>query len=260
MDTLEALRLKTSTRINYFLLFVSLFMTLMYVGSVYSNHKDHSEGVQAIITQQYPFIQAINTTYLPNVDLYEIKIAGGSKLAYTNKNVSYILVDGEIFNPSSKENVSSTRAKAYISGLVRSLPYTEAINVKHGDGSRRIAIFTDPDCPYCKMTDTDIFYFMKNDNITFSYFMNPLNIDGHQDAPLKAKKIWCSDNKEQAWTEWMTQNKLPDNAGDCQNPVEANKKLAMGLGFDSTPVLLFDNGETWSGKITPEKIRELLNR
>lgn len=212
------------------------------------------------IQKEYPNLNVSAVTYLPEVKLYEIKTQNNSPLSFTNENIDYFILNGQIIDPKNKVNVSTERDMEQLKELFNSLPFDKSIPVKFGTGARKIAIFTDPDCPYCKATDQAIYNQMTKDNLSISYFMNPLNIVGHEQAPLKAKKIWCSPNKSAAWENWMLNGILPDNPGTCANPVDETKEMSTQLGFNSTPTIMFDNGFIWRGQISPEQIREILNK
>lgn len=212
------------------------------------------------IQKEYPNLNIKEVTYLPEVKLYELKTSTNDPLSFTNENLDYFLLNGQIIDPKNKTNVSMDRDMEQLKSLFNSLPFDKAINVKFGTGERKIAIFTDPDCPFCKATDQAIFNQMTKDNVTISYFMNPLNIPGHEQAPLKAKKIWCSPDKAKAWENWMINSVLPDNPGTCANPVDETKALSTELGFNSTPTVMFDNGFMWRGQVQPEQIRDILSK
>lgn len=212
------------------------------------------------IQKENPNLGVSKVTYLPEIKLYEIRTNKSKALSYTNENMDYFILNGQILDPKSKKNVSVERDMNVIKDFFKDLPFNKSIPIKFGNGERKIAVFTDPDCPYCKAADQAIDAYMKKDNITFYYFMNPLNIVGHEDAPLKAKKIWCSPDKAASWKKWMLEGVLPNNAGTCSNPVAETKALAAENNFTSTPTFVFDNGFIWRGQISPDQIREVLNK
>ena len=214
------------------------------------------------IQKTYPKLNVSAAIYLPEIKLFEVRIKDDNNLSYTNENIDFFLINGSIINPKTQENVSTTRNMEYVKDFLRSLPFEKSIEIKYGNINsktrRRIAVFTDPDCQFCKATDKLIAAEMKKDDITFNYFFNPLNIPGHELAPEKARKIWCSPNKVSAYKNWMENSILPDNNGTCKNPIQETKAIAVKNDFNSTPTLVFDNGFIWKGAITPAQIRELL--
>lgn len=239
---------------------LSLGFLVNPVMAQYTDQEQKSSEMLKKIQTEYPNLNVSQVTYLPEIQLYELKVKNNEPLSYTDENVNYFILNGQIVDPKRKINVSQQREIVNTQDFFNSLPFNEAIQAKFGNGERHIAIFTDPDCPYCRQTDQAIYSQMGQDNLTISYFMNPLAIPGHEQAPLKAKKIWCSPNKSEAWKNWMITNVLPDNPGTCDNPVEKNMKLSEENGFTLTPIVIFDNGIVWRGKIDPAQIREILTK
>lgn len=232
-------------------------LALLMASLSFSTHAAELDDVTAKIKKTYPSLSIKNVTYLPSINLYEVRLQGNNQLTYTNKDVSFFLVSGEIVDPKTKQNVSADRSMTNIVKFVNELDYKKAINIKYGTGERKIVIFTDPDCPFCKTTDREIHNNLTNSNITVSYFFNPLNIQGHEQAPLKAAKIWCAPNKEQAFKDWMLNGVLPNNPGTCPNPVAETKKLSTEMGFNSTPTIIFDNGHIARQSLSAEQITKV---
>lgn len=242
------------------LLSAILGISLLGTTAFAQDFNEKNSAMLSKIQKEYPNLGIQKATYLPNVKLYELKSKNNEPLTYVNEDVTYFILNGQIIDPVKKVNVSQVREIVNTQDFFNSLPFNESIQSKFGTGERHIAIFTDPDCPYCRQVDHGIYSQMNQDNLTVSYFMNPLDIPGHEQAPLKAKKIWCSPDKAEAWKNWMISNVLPDNPGTCDNPVEKNMALAEENDFMLTPIIVFDNGIVWRGKIEPAQIREVLTK
>lgn len=75
-----------------------------------------------------------------------------------------------------------------------SLPISQAIKTVRGNGSRHVAVFSDPDCPYCRKLESETL--SKLDNVTIYTFLFPL--EQHADANRKAALIWCAPNQSRA--------------------------------------------------------------
>ena len=219
------------------------------------SNKDMLDKLQ----KEHPKLNVDSVEYIPSVKLYEIKRKGTPMLSYTNQNIDFLLAAGEIIDPVKKSSITSEREHQNVMKFFNNLPYNTAITYKFGKGTRKIAIFTDPDCPFCKETDKEIHSKLTNSDLTVSYFMNPLRIPGHEQAPLKAKKIYCSPNKEKAWTDWMLNGILPNNPGTCKTPVDQHKEIADSVRFNATPTIIYDNGLITRQKVTAEEIMQLLN-
>lgn len=251
-----------------------LLSVFLLCGSAFASSKKHVEKDVAVtqekvidesvflkkINKEYPNLNVVKSVFIPSVKLYEIHLKGSNNLAYTNGNIDYFIINGQIINPKTKQSITLERDLEFVKSFVAGLPYEKSIVEKFGTGERKIVVFTDPDCPFCKETDKLINSQMTKDNITINYFMNPLRIKGHEDAPLKARKIWCSNDRSAAWKDWMLNGNIPANDGTCKNPVSETKEIAEENGFNSTPTIIFDNGFVWKGAITPAQIREILNK
>lgn len=242
------------------LLSLTLGLSFLSTSAFAQDFTSKSQEMLKRVNQQFPSLNITKVTYLPDVKLFELKSKNSEPLSYTNEEMGYFILNGQIIDPNKKVNVSQQRELVNTQEFFKSLPFNESIETKFGTGERRIAIFTDPDCPFCRQTDQGIYSQMSQDNLTVNHFMNPLAIPGHEQAPLKAKKIWCSDDRAGAWKNWMLNNILPDNPGTCNNPVEKNMALAQENDFNLTPIIVFDNGIVWRGKIEPAQIREILTK
>jgi len=234
-----------------------LVMSGLFASSVFAQV---DRGLTTKIQREFPNLNVQEVNTLPNVGLFEIRFKHSPRIAYTNREVTFFLVQGEVIDPRNMRNLTRDRETANVIKFYNELPFEKAISVKIGRGTRSIAIFTDPMCPFCKSTDKEIHEGLKGQDLTVHYFMNPLRIRGHEQSPLKAAKIWCSPNREQAWLDWMLRGVLPNNPGTCPNPVDETKSLATSLGFNSTPIILFDNGLVWQGAATAEDILRVLNQ
>lgn len=205
-----------------------------------------------------PKLEVEEIEYISNVNLYEFRAKDSTMLTYTNENLDFFLTNGQIIDPKNKKVINEERSLANVKKWFDKLPFDTSIKAKFGKGTKKIAIFTDPDCPFCKQLDKEIHSKLQGQDVTIHYFMNPLNIQGHEEAPLKARKIYCSSNKDKAWKDWMLEGKLPNNKGECKNPVADHKNLARSVGFSSTPVMIFENGTAINSGLSGEEIIQLL--
>lgn len=208
----------------------------------------------------FPKLGINDAIYLPTVKLYELHKKGDISLIYSNENMDFLMTNNEVIDLKNQKNLSKDREALNVNRFYAELPKEKSIPVVWGKGTRGVAIFTDPDCPYCKKLDQELHANLKNTDVTINYYMNPLNIPGHEMAPLEAKKIWCSPDKSKAWVDWMLNGKLTGNDMNCKNPVDETKALASRVGFNVTPVIIFDNGYVVKGAISSKEFIEILNR
>lgn len=197
-------------------------------------------------------VDAVNTT--PVKGIYEV-VMGKRQIIYTDAKGEYAFV-GEMIDVAKKESITEKRIAAMMTTDFGKLPLADAVKVVRGDGSRKMAVFTDPDCPFCKRLEQQSLAGI--DNVTIYNFLMPLP-GLHPDAARKSAMIWCSKDQNAAWRGWFFDGKLPDNSPECDNPVQRNMALGESLGISGTPALIFANGQIVSGAIPKEQIESLLN-
>ena len=136
------------------------------------------------------------------------------------------------------------------------LPLNDAIKTVRGNGSRKLAIFSDPDCLYCKRLEVEL---LKLDDVTLYTFLYPLE-KLHPDAPKIAKAIWCSADAQQAWREYMIEGKSPVDKTACTDPIDRNIQLGQKFGINGTPTLIFADGRVLPGAAPIEQIEKWLGK
>jgi thiol:disulfide interchange protein DsbC len=240
-------------------LLIAMFSNLAFAGDVMT--KKESDFLKSFSTK-FPKVHFDDAVYLPSVNLYELREKGNSDLTYVNESMDYMYVNGELIDLKNLNNVSTVRNTLNVMRFFAELPKEKSIEVVLGNGSKKVAIFTDPECPYCQNLDKEIHSKLKDENITINYYFNPLTgIQGHEMAAMEAKKIWCAPDKKQAWVDWMVNKKMTNNTNiNCKNYVEETSELAKKSGFNMTPVILFENGFVIKGGVDANTFKEVMNR
>jgi thiol:disulfide interchange protein DsbC len=213
---------------------------------VFSDEKE----LQEKINQSYPdlVIKSIQKTDFNN--LYEVLISG--QIIYTNKDFSFLIVEGRVVDPETKIDLTSDRLDELTRVNFLRLPFDKAIKVVRGDGERKVAVFSDVDCPFCKKLEKE--GLSELDNITIYTFLFPLAI--HPKAEIRSKKIWCAEDKEKAWNDYMLRNIMANNNGNCKTPIEDILVLGRDLGISSTPTIIFSSGKKIPGAIPLKEIEK----
>lgn len=197
-------------------------------------------------------VQKVN--YTPIQGLYEAVVAG-NKIVYTDENGQYMLV-GNLLDIDNKVSLTEKRMNELSKIDFSQLPLDKAIKVTRGDGKRVLAVFSDPDCPYCKKMEGEL---AKLENVTIYTFLMPIP-SLHADAQKKAVQIWCQPKPAEAWNNWMRKGKMPPAVKECTNPVADIIALGNKLGFDGTPTLVFPNGKTIAGGMPKEALEAELDK
>lgn len=171
-------------------------------------------------------------------NLYEVIAAG--EIIYTDDKATFILV-GPIVDLNTKQNVTEARLRVVNAVKFDSLPLANAIKIQRGNGSRKVAMFADPNCGYCKRFERDL---LAVNDITVYLFTYPIL---SPDSLEKSKQVWCSADPGKAWIDLMTKDVAPQSDGKCATPID--KILAYGREkrIQGTPTIFFENGERIPG-------------
>ncbi len=122
------------------------------------------------------------------------------------------------------------------------LPLSDAIKTVRGTGQRRVAVFSDPNCPYCKQLEAEL---ASLDNITIYTFLLPFL------GESKPIAIWCATNRTAAWRRLMLDgdDSLLNTGAACDHPIGRNLALARQLGVQGTPTLIWADGTRSEGYV-----------
>lgn len=210
-------------------------------------------SLKKTIEAVYPRIKVQNVTKTPFNGLYEVFVDG--QIFYTDEKFSYLIADGKLIDTQSKRNLTAERMEMLTRVDFSSLPLKSAIKVVKGNGSRKLVVFSDPDCPYCKRLEQKELASITD--VTIYTFMYPLT-ELHPDAANKSKAIWCAPDRNRAWQDWIVKGQLVKNSPNCDTPLEAIAALGRQLGISSTPTLVFENGKRMMGAYPAQDIEKEL--
>lgn len=204
------------------------------------------------LKKNYPTLSAKVVGESPVDDIYEVQMAGS--LVYTDEDARYFFV-GNLVDFQNKVNLTEQREQQLNKIDISKLPLANAIKNVKGKGERKLYVFSDPDCPYCQRLEQEL---TTVDNVTIYTFMMPLTAL-HPNAEGIAKKVWCSENRYEAWEDYLLHKKMPSASDNCSNPIQKNLELANSLNISGTPTLFLNNGERISGGRSAAELESLLN-
>ncbi len=197
-------------------------------------------------------VNSIVKSGLPGIMEVTLDGAQGPMVVYADDKGDYLLA-GDLLDVKGRRNLTKERMDKLTEVKWDSLPLQQAIKVVRGDGKRKLAVFSDPDCPYCKKAEQE---FTKLDNVTIYTFPYPLPM--HADAARKSKLVWCSKDRSKAWLDLMLKGTIPTGKGDCDNPVDENLALGNRLRIDGTPAMIFPNGKRIPGYVDAARLEGML--
>jgi thiol:disulfide interchange protein DsbC len=186
--------------------------------------------------------------------LYEVAIRGpkGPQLFYADERARVIVV-GQVLDGRTGLNLTEERLRTLNAIDWATLPFADAITTRRGNGRRKVAVFSDPNCPFCKRFEKDL---AKLDDITVHIFLYPVI---RPDSVRLTKSVWCSPDRAKAWNDLMLRDIEPTAAPDCDTPVEKLVALGRSLGASSTPTWFVETGERYSGAIPLQDTRRILD-
>ena len=193
---------------------------------------------------------AIHPTVWPGV----FEVAMGANLAYVDATGRYFLF-GHLYDMSQQRDLTAERKDAMARIDFGSLPLADALTEVRGNGTRTLAIFSDPDCPYCRRLEAEL---RGLDDVTIHTFLMPLT-SLHPAAHGKAVSVWCAPDRLATWQALMLRDTLPLQA-DCPHPVDRNVALGEQLGINGTPTLIAGDGRVLAGAASRDQIEAWLSR
>ena len=204
-------------------------------------------GLKKVLEQKFPGAEIRDIAKTPYFGLYEVMF--DDRIVYTDAKAKYVVV-GAIYDTDSKSNLTEERQRRQNRVNVASLPLALAIKKIKGNGARKLVVFSDPDCPFCAQLEKTL----KNvDNTTVYTFLFPID-QLHPDAARKARMIWCAADRQKAWDAHFDSHALPDNPGDCENPVAKTQAIGASLKINATPTLIFADGSMVPGAIPVDRL------
>ena len=189
-------------------------------------------------------------TKSPIPGLYEIRV-NDTEIFYTDAEGNY-LVQGNLIDTKQRRNLTEERMDKLTAISFDSLPFKDAFTIVRGNGKRRLAVFEDPNCGYCKRFERDL---QKVDNVTISMFLYPIL---SADSSEKSKHIWCAKDKGKAWQDWMVRDKPPAVASCDTAAIERNVELGRKYKITGTPTLVFADGTRVPGAIGAAEVEKHL--
>ncbi len=133
------------------------------------------------------------------------------------------------------------------------IPLDDAITVGAKTAAKKVIVFSDPDCPYCRQLHESIKKIIaKRPDIAFVEILYPLPM--HKDAPKKVQSLLCSKSVELLDGAYSGKA-VPEPPANCTaEAMDRNSALARTLNFNGTPTLVRDDGTVLSGFLPEEQL------
>lgn len=211
-----------------------------------------SSTLMQTLQKRFPTVRINSVQPSPVPGLYQV--IAGDQVVYTDASGDHMIV-GRMMDTKTRQDMSAQALDSFYTIDFKSLPFGEAIKIVKGNGEHKMALFADPDCPYCRQLEQSM---QSVTNVTVYLFLFPLE-QVHPHAMADATAIWCSPDRASAWTNWMV-NRTPIPAGgSCANsPIARISALADSLHVHSTPTIFLENGKRIDGAIPASQLQGMI--
>jgi thiol:disulfide interchange protein DsbC len=206
-------------------------------------------AIRKNLAERIPQLQKIDeVSKSPIAGLYEIRV-NGTEIYYSDAEGNFLL-QGNLIDTKLRRNLTEERVDKLTAINFDALPLKDAFTIVRGNGKRKLAVFEDPNCTYCKRFERDL---QKVDNITIHMFLYPIL---SSDSAEKSKYIWCAKDKGKTWQDWMVRDK-PAGAANCDTTaLDRNIEIGRKHKITGTPTLIFADGSRVPGAISAADVEK----
>ncbi len=235
---------------NNIMKFVPALLAALTLGCTLSAAAGEAEIRQNLAARIPQFAKIDEITKSPMPGLYEVRI-NGFEIYYTDEQGNYLL-QGNLIDVKARKNLTEERVEKLSEVAFDKLPVKDAFKIVRGNGKRRLAVFEDPNCGYCKQFERDL---TKVDNVTIHLFLYPVL---GPDSVAKSRNIWCAKDRARAWNDWMLRGVAPETAECDTSALTRNREFGQKYNITGTPTLIFGNGTRAPGAIPADQVEKQL--
>lgn len=208
-------------------------------------------AIRKNLAERLPNLPKIDeVTKTPMTGLYEIRV-NGSEIFYTDAEGNF-LVQGNLIDTRGKRNLTEERVDKLNAVAFDALPIKDAFTIVRGNGKRKMAVFEDPNCGYCKRFERDL---QKVTDVTIYLFLYPIL---SADSTEKSKNVWCAKDKGKAWQDLMVRDQALASANCDTSALARNIEFGKKYRITGTPTTIFADGSRVPGAISAQQVEKLL--
>ena len=204
------------------------------------------------LTERLPKLPPIDEiSKTPMEGLYEVRV-NQSEIFYTDAQGNF-LIQGNLIDVRAQEDLTEKRQAKLTEIDFKDLPIKDAFTIVRGNGKRKVAVFEDPNCGYCKRFERDL---TKIDNVTVHVFLYPIL---SQDSVDKSRNIWCAKDKGKAFLDWMVKDVTPAAANCDTAALARNLEFGKKNRITGTPTTFFADGSRVAGAVPLARVEQALD-
>ncbi len=211
-------------------------------------------AIRKTLAERLPNLPKIDeVTRTPVAGLYEVRF-GGSEILYSDASGEHVFVNGALVETKTRTDLTEARLNKLLAIDFDKLPLKDAMTQRQGSGARRMAVFVDPNCGYCKRFERDL---AAVKDVTIYTFLMPIL---GPDSTVKSKDVWCAKEPMRAWRDWMLDGVVPPKTnGKCDTAaIERNLAFSRANRINGTPAVFFEDGTRKPGAIPGAEVERLL--
>ena len=207
-------------------------------------------AIRKNLGERVPQLQKIDEVRkTPMAGLFEVRI--GLDLFYTDAEGNY-LMQGRLIDTREQRDLTEERLNKLMAIDFSALPIKDAFTIVRGNGKRKLAVFEDPNCGYCKRFERDL---QKVDNVTIHMFLYPIL---GPDSADKSRNIWCAKDRAKTWQDWMVRDQAAPAASCDTAALTRNVEFGRKHKITGTPTLVFADGARVPGAVGAPQVEKLL--
>jgi len=232
-----------------------LALALALACAVTAAHANEEAIRKAVVVLLGDEVKVEGVTKTSILGLYEVRLRTeeGVRIVYTDEAASYFFI-GNIYDNKTQTDVTELRMRKLNAIRFADLPLGQAFKIVRGKGTRQLAYFSDPRCPYCRRLDQEL---AKLDDVTVYVFMIPIIAP---DSAAISKAVWCAPDRSKAWLDLMLNEVAPPAPkANCDTPLEKNLAFGKKHRINGTPTLVFPDGQRVAGLMPAARLSKMLD-
>jgi thiol:disulfide interchange protein DsbC len=240
----------TKVTMHHLQFFIALLLTSLSLTSAWAQGEEAL--IRKTLKERMPQIRPIDEVKrTPMAGLFELRVEG-SEIYYTDAGGNF-LIQGRLIDTKTQRDLTEERIQKLLTVDFKSLPFKDAIVMVRGKGERKMAMFEDPNCGYCKRFERDL---QSIDNVTVYLFVYPIL---GKDSVEKSNAIWCAKDRAKAWQDYMLRDQIPASSACDTAAVKRIVDFGQKQKITGTPTTFFVDGTRVTGAVDMAQIEKLLS-
>jgi thiol:disulfide interchange protein DsbC len=184
----------------------------------------------------------------------------GSNIAYVTADGKYVFGGDllEIGAAGTAENLTDRRRDEISAAkqpmrqrALAAIPETQMLVFGPRNPRYTVTVFTDIDCPYCRVMHKHIAEYNQL-GVKVRYLFFPRS-GPDTESWKKADQVWCSENRNEAFTAAIL-NQVEPGKACAATPIQQHWDLVQKLGLAGTPAIVLADGKLIPGYVDPQAL------